>query len=401
MRNILIFSILCWGGSVFAQIAEVKVLDRLDSVDSNLSSDYGPNSRSFIDAYIRNEKNQTLRTLEEFVLYDSALSIIFEANKIPKHLRYACISLSECKNGNHSEGREGYFKMRYSVAKRNGLNITNYVDERLDVLKSADAFCKEIKYLYTVHKDWRKALTIYSGGDLAWQKAKSVSNDSTNDFWTIQKALPKEIGEEYSHFMGALYIANYYNSHDIPVQYKSIITDTVHVIKEITLRRLSKALEMDYNDLTYLNPTYKRGLIPNSTKTYFVSLPLNKVVRFREMGDTIYTFGIPIPDSTIKVVNGDTIKVPVEEVEAIPAEKPKVVPPSVVYYKVRSGDVLGKIADYYDCGVSQIKRWNGLRSDRIRVNQRLKIVVPPSRKSYYLKINKMSKDQLRRVANKD
>ena len=44
-----------------------------------------------------------------------------------------------------------------------------------------------------------------------------------------------------------------------------------------------------------------------------------------------------------------------------------------VRYKVRSGDYLGKIAARYGVGVSQIKRWNGLRGNNLRIGQRLTI----------------------------
>jgi membrane-bound lytic murein transglycosylase D len=44
-----------------------------------------------------------------------------------------------------------------------------------------------------------------------------------------------------------------------------------------------------------------------------------------------------------------------------------------IRYRVKSGDYLGKIAERYGVGVSQIKRWNGLRSNNLRVGQRLTI----------------------------
>ncbi|EJX01146.1 membrane-bound lytic murein transglycosylase [gut metagenome] len=40
-------------------------------------------------------------------------------------------------------------------------------------------------------------------------------------------------------------------------------------------------------------------------------------------------------------------------------------------HRVRSGEVLGRIAMKYRVSVSQIKRWNGLKSDNIRVGQKL------------------------------
>ncbi|NCP91183.1 MAG: LysM peptidoglycan-binding domain-containing protein, partial [Flavobacteriales bacterium] len=44
-------------------------------------------------------------------------------------------------------------------------------------------------------------------------------------------------------------------------------------------------------------------------------------------------------------------------------------------YRVKSGDFLGKIARQYGVRVSQIKQWNGLRSNNISIGQRL-IIYP-------------------------
>ena len=50
-----------------------------------------------------------------------------------------------------------------------------------------------------------------------------------------------------------------------------------------------------------------------------------------------------------------------------------------IRYRVRSGDYLGKIADRYGVRVSQIKNWNGLRSNNLRIGQRLTIYPRGSR----------------------
>ena len=44
-----------------------------------------------------------------------------------------------------------------------------------------------------------------------------------------------------------------------------------------------------------------------------------------------------------------------------------------IIYKVKSGDYLGKIAARYRVSVAQIKKWNKLKSNDIRVGQRLLI----------------------------
>ena len=49
-----------------------------------------------------------------------------------------------------------------------------------------------------------------------------------------------------------------------------------------------------------------------------------------------------------------------------------------VVYRVRNGDVMGKIAQRYHCRVSQIKNWNNLHSDRLRIGQKLYIYAKAS-----------------------
>ena len=47
--------------------------------------------------------------------------------------------------------------------------------------------------------------------------------------------------------------------------------------------------------------------------------------------------------------------------------------PQYIVYTVKSGDTLGAIAQRHHVKVSDIKRWNNLHNDMIRVNQQLKI----------------------------
>ena len=54
---------------------------------------------------------------------------------------------------------------------------------------------------------------------------------------------------------------------------------------------------------------------------------------------------------------------------------------NAITYKVRSGDVLGIIAQRYGVKVSSIKQWNNLYSDRINIGQELVIYLPKSKKS--------------------
>jgi len=54
---------------------------------------------------------------------------------------------------------------------------------------------------------------------------------------------------------------------------------------------------------------------------------------------------------------------------------------------VRSGEVIGSIATYYGVRVQDLKQWNALRSNTIRVGQRLSVYVSPSKAQLFAKNN--------------
>ncbi|MBL7837208.1 MAG: LysM peptidoglycan-binding domain-containing protein, partial [Bacteroidetes bacterium] len=71
-----------------------------------------------------------------------------------------------------------------------------------------------------------------------------------------------------------------------------------------------------------------------------------------------------------------------------------------ITYTVKQGDGLLLLADIFDCRVSDIKKWNGMRKDAIFKGQKLKIKVPKSKVAYYKKINTMTMAQKRKLAKK-
>jgi membrane-bound lytic murein transglycosylase D len=91
------------------------------------------------------------------------------------------------------------------------------------------------------------------------------------------------------------------------------------------------------------------------TKTYALRLPLTKIGDFVQNETQIY--------ATAKA-----------EFEAREKPLPQFFEiDSKIRYKVKSGDYLGKIARKFRVRVSQIKKWNGLRTNDLKIGQRLTI----------------------------
>ena len=111
---------------------------------------------------------------------------VFEQRGVPLELRFACISLSNCgQPTNKNLARKGWYSLSYQNARKQGLFLSNYIDERFDVIKSAQAFCDAILEIHKRYQDWREAYVVFCNGDALWQKAKILSGDSTNNFFLI------------------------------------------------------------------------------------------------------------------------------------------------------------------------------------------------------------------------
>jgi membrane-bound lytic murein transglycosylase D len=61
-----------------------------------------------------------------------------------------------------------------------------------------------------------------------------------------------------------------------------------------------------------------------------------------------------------------------------------------VLYTVRDGDNLGFISEWYRVSLSDLRYWNNIYRNTIRVGQKLAIYVDPSKSDYYSKVNSMT-----------
>jgi membrane-bound lytic murein transglycosylase D len=70
-----------------------------------------------------------------------------------------------------------------------------------------------------------------------------------------------------------------------------------------------------------------------------------------------------------------------------------------VTYKVKTGDTVGHIAEWFDVRAWNIRSWNGI-GNTIRVGQSLTVHVPDSRLAHYSKIDDMSYAEKQEIERK-
>jgi len=321
--------------------------------------EYNSSLESVIKHYLKNRRESLERLMALSPYYFPMFERELDAYNLPLEIKYLSIVESALKPKAKSRvGATGLWQFMFATGKQFGLNVSSYVDERSDPIKSTEAAAKYLSSLYRIFGDWDLALAAYNSGPGNVSKAIRRSGGYEN-YWNIRPFLPRETAGYLPAFLATTYIFEYADEHGfIPpkpeVHY--IKTDTVIVKQMISLDQVSEITGAKIEELQFLNPSYKLDIIPFiKDENYTLRLPLEYIGKFVSNEDSIYAYAKAEFDKREKPMpqffESDT----------------------KIRYRVRSGDYLGKIARKFGVRVSQIKRWNGLRSNNIRIGQRLTI----------------------------
>jgi membrane-bound lytic murein transglycosylase D len=203
------------------------------------------------------------------------------------------------------------------------------------------------------------------------------------DYWEIFYRLPRETRGYIPQYVAAVYAINYYPEHNIrPLPLNiPVATDTIMVNKDIHLAQISEVMKIPYGELRALNPQYRTGLVPGSSKPLSLTLPMNHLGDFIDLNDTIRRYK---PD--VYLNNATRIADPSRSTY-VPADiKGK----AKLLYTVKEGDNLGFISEWYHVGLSELRYWNNIYRNTIRIGQKLDVYVDPSKSEYYSKVDLMS-----------
>lgn len=300
---------------------------------------------------------ERLMTLSDY--YFPLFEEMLDKYDIPLEMKYLAVVESALDPRAKSRvGATGLWQFMFATGRNYDLEVNSYVDERMDPIKSTEAACKFLKSLYGIYGDWDLALAAYNSGPGNVNKAIRRSGGYRN-YWNLRPYLPRETAGYVPAFQAMVYLYTYASEHGFqPRQtpHKMIATDTIQVKQMIALDHVAQFVDEDIEVVEFHNPSYKLDIIPVlEGRDYYLRLPLRAVSKFVSNEDAVYAFAKAEFNKREKPLP-----------ELLKAE-------SRVVYRVKSGDYLGKIANKYGVRVSQLKRWNSLRSNNLKIGQRLYI----------------------------
>ncbi len=368
------------------QIPDSLIVARLQAIPTAVPLAYNKVVRDFIEMYTYRKRNQVEIMLGLASFYFPLFEEIFDRHNLPHELKYLAIIESALNPVAVSRaGAVGLWQIMYGTARYLNMEVSTFIDERRDVYKATDAAARYLKQLYDIYGDWHLVIAAYNCGPGNVNKAIRRSSGRT-DYWQIYSALPRETRGYVPAYIAATYVMNYYREHQLVprVPNISLITDTLMVSDYLHFNQVAENLSLDVAALRELNPLYRRDIIPaTAEKPLPLRIPLEHIPVFIDVSDTIFSH------KREKYFPNNSLVAPRSASTAayVPAD---IRGKARISYTVKSGDTPGHIARWFNVNLNDLRDWNSLSRNLIRVGQRLTVFVAEDKKEHYERINLLS-----------
>jgi membrane-bound lytic murein transglycosylase D len=351
-------------------------------------------------------------------LYIPTIKMILHKADVPSEFIYLAMAESSFITKALSKKRAaGIWQFMPATGRQYGLHIDDYLDERRDPVKSTQAAARYLSSLHHRFGKWYLAAMAYNCGEGCVLRAIEKA-DGNDDIFTLldedKKYLPKEtrdylrkilsyglmgIDENDMSSSGYSYLMNRANHNSIA---------TISLPKGEKISRVADILEIDKKEMQKLNRHLTYDFVPPFSKTCDVYIPYDKLNRFKQDYkpcelNKIYLVHIVKPGENLSRI-GSKYKVPYKIIKEfnhlksnnLRVSQKLIIPTTATLinkykfkyaknsYVVRPGDNLSGIAKRYKISIKKLKSLNDKKSDVIHVSEKLIVPRLPLHKNAYV-----------------
>ena len=324
--------------------------------------EYNKYVRRYIDVYTIEQREHLARIAARAKKYFPLIEEKLDQYQLPLELKYLAIVESALDPfAVSSSGAVGLWQFKLNTSRMFDLKVTSFIDERRDPIKSTEAACQYLQYLYRTYPDWQLALAAYNGGPGVVRKAMERAGGKKKTFWELYPHLPAQTKGYVPAFIAVNYAMNYLKEHHIkpgPIDYTYSQTDTLNIHYAAALDMIARRIDVPLDTLQQLNPVYKKDYIPNLSEPATLVLPKNKVITYLKQEREIFKSKPSFRDDA-------------RAIDQNPEEQGK----KKLIHTVKRGEYFHKIAMKYGCTIDEIRKWNDLPDNNLQVGQKLEIWV--------------------------
>jgi membrane-bound lytic murein transglycosylase D len=317
-----------------------------------------PQVQRFIDRFTGPRRDVVSLWVSRAGRYLGMIRQVFQARGLPEELVYTAMIESGFNPRAVSRmGAKGLWQFMAGTARRYGLRVDQWVDERLDAEKSTVAAAAYLRDLHTLFGAWPLAQAAYNAGEV--KVSRAIRATGSTDFWTLART--KHLKPETREFVPQIHAATLIGQD--PARYGFEFTEPeppaveqVTVPPSTDLRRVAAGSGIPLETLRELNPVLVRADTPPG-RSWQLTVPAGAPA-------TVLAALAPRPPRRATAI----------------ARPPAVKTPRVAhrggagYHVVRPRDTVSAIAKQYGVSVGDLLRWNRLQEQaRIRPGDRLRI----------------------------
>jgi len=262
----------------FYEIGSYETFEELPAkIIKNLPSDINAQVAYYLKYYSNEKREVVEHWLTRCSLFLPYFKTIFKEYNLPEDLVYLAYIESGCNPlATSPAGAAGIWQFMKITARRYGLKINYWIDERRDFIKSTHAAAKYLKTLYKIFGDWRIAIASYNLGENRLRKILKARNFV--DYWQIINSdkLPAETSAYLPRWMAITLIAKNPQKYGFsPIEQKILDYEEIKVNGGIDLKVFAIAGDIDYEYLLLLNAELRRKITPPGT-IYNLKIPYEK-----------------------------------------------------------------------------------------------------------------------------
>ena len=314
-----------------------------------------PKVRKWIRYYCEKDRERFQRFLNRGAKYKRMVQEVFISQGLPPDLYYLGILESGySKKAISRVGAVGLWQFMAPTGRQYGLKINQFVDERIDPVRSTMAAARYLKELYRQKKSWHLAMASYNAGPGRVRKA--IRRGDSENYWNLtrRRLLPYDTREYVPQFLAILYIGKNLKKFSFIEEKKEnfLDRDLIEVPSPLKLERITKTTGVSLKEIKENNPHLLRGLTPPGSKTYPIWIkPENRQI---------------IADHKKELSKYRIKGLKVRRFISSYRRKRRI-------HRVKRGQNLSVIARRYGLSVKKLKKINKLKSNRIYAGQKLKL----------------------------
>lgn len=353
-----------------------EVAAKIKAMETDMPFELNEKIFAFINYFTVRNREYTKMVLQRQNLYFPLFEETLTDHEMPEDIKFLAIIESGLNPKAKSRvGAMGLWQFMPATGKMYSMNVNRDVDDRMDPDLSTEGAARYLKSLYRMFGDWELALAAYNCGPGNVRKAIKRSGGKKT-FWGVYDYLPKETRSYVPQFQAMMYVLRHTEDHNLFLEQPTypIAFEKIKFNQELDLEQLATVAGVCVEDLEFLNPSIQNRLVPATNLYMAIRVPKEKaeliaankeqyaeaVKLTSERSDALRASNSPAtPIKSVAVASSTT--------NSSAGQQQKVI------YAVKSGDVLGTIAARNGTTVTKLKTWNNLRSNNIRVGQKLVI----------------------------